>query len=81
MKQIRCIYTNLCHVCDQAEGDVWKGFVEISTDYIDPRRAVSRVGVGFIECHDMGEVGELGVPLLQADLHLEKVCDESRTGS
>lgn len=64
--------TNLRHVCDQAEGDIRKSFVKIATHYIDPRHAVPRVGVGFIECHDMGKVGEFGVLLLQANLHLEK---------
>lgn len=56
--------TNLCHVCDQAEGDIRKSFVKIATHYVDPRRTVPCVGVGFIECHDMGKVGEFGVLLL-----------------
>lgn len=56
--------TNLCHVSDQAESDIREGFVKISTHHIDPREAVSCVGVCFIQSHDMSKVGELGVLLL-----------------
>lgn len=61
--------TNLCHVSDQVEGDIRESFVKISTHHVDPREAVSCVGVRFIQSHDMREVGELGVLLLKAYLH------------
>lgn len=65
--------TNLCHVSDQVEGDIRESFMKISTHHIDPREAVSCVGVRFIQSHDMGKVGELGVLLLKAYLHTQKV--------
>lgn len=61
--------TNLCHVGDQAEGDLWEGLVQISAHDVDPGEAVPCVRVGFIQSHDVGEVGELGVLLFQANLH------------
>lgn len=66
---LRCLSTDLGHVGDQAEGDVGEGLVEVATHHADPGGAVSRVGVRLVQGHDVGEVGELGVLLLQA--HLE----------
>lgn len=64
--------TNLCHVSDQVEGDVRESFVKIAAHHVDPGGAVSRVGVRFVQSHDMSEVGELGVLLLKADLHAKR---------
>lgn len=60
--------THLCHVGDQVQGDVWEGFMEIPTHHVDPREAVSCVGVCFIQSHDVSEVGQLDILLLKADL-------------
>ena len=43
--------------------------MKISTHHVDPGEAASRVGVCFIQGHDMSQVGELGVLLLKAYLH------------
>lgn len=64
--------THLCHISDQTQGDIRESFVKISTHHIDPREAVSCVGVGFIQSHDMSKVGKLGVVLLKAYLHTQR---------
>lgn len=64
--------THLCHISDQTQGDIRESFVKISTHHIDPREAVSCVGVCFIQSHDMSKVGKLGVVLLKAYLHTQR---------
>lgn len=44
--------------------------MKISTHHVDPGEAVPGVGVRLIQSHDMSEVGELVVPLLQAHLDI-----------
>lgn len=67
-------FTNLRHVSDQVEGDIREGLVEIPTHYVHPGEAVARVGVRFIQSHDMSKVGELGVLLLKANLYTNARC-------
>lgn len=66
---LRWLGTDLSHVGDQAEGDVGERLVEIATHHADPGGAVAGVGVRLVQGHDVSEVGELGVLLLEA--HLE----------
>lgn len=61
--------TDLGHVGDQSEGDVGKRLVKVATHNADPGGAVAGVGVRLVQGHDVGEVGELCVLLLEA--HLE----------
>lgn len=44
--------------------------MKIPTHHIDPREAVSCVGMCFIQSHDVSEVGQLGILLFEA--HLQK---------
>lgn len=59
---------DLGHVGDQAEGDVGERLVKVATHHADPGGAVARVGVRLVQGHDVSEVGELGVLLLEAHL-------------
>lgn len=61
--------TNLGHVSDQTQGDVWESLMEVSAHHVDPRKAVPCVGVCFIQSHDVSEVGEFGILLLKTHLH------------
>lgn len=46
--------------------------MEIPAHHADPGGAVSGVGVRFVQSHDVSEVGELGILLLEAYLHGNK---------
>lgn len=43
--------------------------MKIPTHHADPGGAVPGVGVGLVQGHDVSEVGELGILLLEAHLH------------
>lgn len=75
---MRC--TNLCHVSDQTQRDVCESFMEIPTHHVDPREAVSCIRVCFIQSHDMSQVGQLGILLLEANLlKTAQRCEKYRT--